>query len=519
MLISPEVSDLTNGLNQIRFKAAGLYGGELFEIGTMSDPTDASTYTTFKTIELTDTYDEYNVYFSAQYTDGNNYIVFKHGNDGTDNIYIDDFEYMPSPSCIAVSDILTSNITAHEVDLAWTEQGSASAWEYVVQAAGTGEPVAAGISVAITSASVSGLSGETDYEVYVRTDCTGGDFSTWVGPVNFTTLVACPQPSGLSAVVTMTSANVDWTEEGSATTWNIEWGEDGYTQGSGIGSASTIVKPYEITDLSDNTAYDFYVQSSCGGSDGDSNWTGPFSFTTLCSSQISYPFMEGFEDLVEPACWSEERTGTTYGWSSNSGGYVDNCARFDSYYNQSGNTSSMFTKTFDLTSLADPQLSFYFKNPTGGDFTVSISSDGGASYTVLETNLTGQADWVQKTYDLTSHISDNVIIEFKGTSNYGSGDAYVYLDNVEVTYTTLSIANTSIEGFNMYPNPVTNTLNLNAQEQIDAVSIYNMLGQEVLRNTPSATQVQLDMSTLSTGAYIVKVQAGNQLGSYNLIKQ
>lgn len=71
----------------------------------------------------------------------------------------------------------------------------------------------------------------------------------------------------------------------------------------------------------------------------------------------------------------------------------------------------------------------------------------------------------------------------------------------------------------MYPNPVENVLNLSALNAIDYVGVYNMLGQEVLQALPSKTQVEIDMSTLSTGSYIVKVQAGHQTASYNLIKQ
>lgn len=81
------------------------------------------------------------------------------------------------------------------------------------------------------------------------------------------------------------------------------------------------------------------------------------------------------------------------------------------------------------------------------------------------------------------------------------------------------IADAVIEGFNMYPNPVENTLYINATNKIDAISIYNLLGQEVLQNTPATIEVELDMSMLPTGTYVVKVQAGDQIGAYNLIKQ
>jgi len=84
---------------------------------------------------------------------------------------------------------------------------------------------------------------------------------------------------------------------------------------------------------------------------------------------------------------------------------------------------------------------------------------------------------------------------------------------------TSGIADAIVEGFKMYPNPVENTLHLSAVNTIDALSVYNMLGQEVLQSTPSTTEVALDMSSLPTGTYIVKVQAGEQIGSYSLIKE
>lgn len=80
---------------------------------------------------------------------------------------------------------------------------------------------------------------------------------------------------------------------------------------------------------------------------------------------------------------------------------------------------------------------------------------------------------------------------------------------------TAGIADSVINGFNMYPNPVNDVLNLKADVNIDTVSIYNMLGQKVL----TSSQTQIDMSALPTGSYIVKVQAGEQVASYNLVKR
>ena len=83
------------------------------------------------------------------------------------------------------------------------------------------------------------------------------------------------------------------------------------------------------------------------------------------------------------------------------------------------------------------KLSFWYKNPKGGDFSVYISNDGGATYTTeLTTGLTGATNWTEQVINIPSEFVNNVVIVFKGTSNYGSGDAYIYLDDVEVKEVT-----------------------------------------------------------------------------------
>ena len=72
----------------------------------------------------------------------------------------------------------------------------------------------------------------------------------------------------------------------------------------------------------------------------------------------------------------------------------------------------------DASALSSLELNFQYKNPTGGDFEILISNDGGQNYTSLESGLTGQADWAPKNYDLTSYISSTMLVKFKGTSNY-----------------------------------------------------------------------------------------------------
>ncbi len=88
---------------------------------------------------------------------------------------------------------------------------------------------------------------------------------------------SCPQPIDLNYnVLTSTSVELGWTENGVATIWNVEYGLSGFTQGTGTTINNTTDNPLEITGITTQALYEFYVQSDCGGE--VSSWSGPFEF-------------------------------------------------------------------------------------------------------------------------------------------------------------------------------------------------------------------------------------------------
>ena len=93
--------------------------------------------------------------------------------------------------------------------------------------------------------------------------------------------------------------------------------------------------------------------------------------------------------------------------------------------------------------------------------------------------------------------------------------------NIKVwTSSTLSIDDIEDQnGFTYFPNPVKNTLNLKAHNNIQNVSIYNMLGQEVVRTSPNSVNNEVDMSSLQAGAYIVRVTINDNTKTIRIIKQ
>ena len=55
--------------------------------------------------------------------------------------------------------------------------------------------------------------------------------------------------------------------------------------------------------------------------------------------------------------------------------------------------------------------------------------------------------------------------------------------------------------------------------EISSVRVMNLLGQEVITREVNATSTQIDMSQLSSGAYIVNVTVGDTIKTIKVVKQ
>ena len=91
-----------------------------------------------------------------------------------------------------------------------------------------------------------------------------------------------------------------------------------------------------------------------------------------------------------------------------------------------------------------------------------------------------------------------------------------------VNYLTGIVVNTINNSFLIYPNPATDKLtitNTSAQKQT-VVSIYSMQGQQMMSAIfANQNAMQLDVSILSKGIYIIKVQSENGITNKKLIIQ
>jgi hypothetical protein len=110
----------------------------------------------------------------------------------------------------------------------------------------------------------------------------------------------------------------------------------------------------------------------------------------------------------------------------------------------------------------------------------------------------------------------NDIVQFIITSDLG----IVYYDNLYLhKNTVLGNSDFAVSNVKFYPNPATNVLNIEASLNIERVSVYNVLGQEVIVNTPNSELVTIDVASLQSGIYVVKATIDGKVASSKLIKE
>jgi hypothetical protein len=107
----------------------------------------------------------------------------------------------------------------------------------------------------------------------------------------------CLPVTDLAANVSLTSADLSWTDPNGASSWNIELGIAGFAP-TQTPTETGVSNPYTASSLTAYTAYEYYVQADCV-TNGTSTWVGPFEFFTgYCASEPTIIDGTGFGNIV-----------------------------------------------------------------------------------------------------------------------------------------------------------------------------------------------------------------------------
>ena len=123
--------------------------------------------------------------------------------------------------------------------------------------------------------------------------------------------------------------------------------------------------------------------------------------------------------------------------------------------------------------------------------------------------------------NLSQFQGNNIRLRFRGyNADMDVLSFSWFIDNVKVVVTdTLDYVNETRLEANMYPNPVSNVLTINAEEDIQHISIYNILSVKVKEIIINNKEVVIDLSELESGMYLIEIQGKDEKNIKTFIKE
>ena len=158
------------------------------------------------------------------------------------------------------------------------------------------------------------------------------------------------------------------------------------------------------------------------------------------------------------------------------------------------------------------------------DIPVRLKLEGaGGEFIELDVNTTVTNEWETLTWDFSGQTAGvdwlTVVIFFEFVEGLpGDGTTYYY-DDIELADNPLSISDTILSTVVSFPNPVKTLWNVQAQETITDIVIYNLFGQKILSISPNMSDVSLNMSEMRTGVYLAHVHSDKGTKIIKILKE
>lgn len=171
---------------------------------------------------------------------------------------------------------------------------------------------------------------------------TGNNYYIGIDDITVEAISNCAAPSQLAASnMTTTTADLTWTAGNEETSWQIEYGVTGFTQGAGT-VVTANAPAYTLTGLTAGITYDVYVRAICGANEY-SDWTEAATFATA-----------GCEEADKCVFTLNMTDSDSDGWSGNYILVEVDGEYYDEFTVESGSTQSATIKicdnqTFTLT--------------------------------------------------------------------------------------------------------------------------------------------------------------------------
>lgn len=209
--------------------------------------------------------------------------------------------------------------------------------------------------------------------------------------------------------------------------------------------------------------------------------------------------MEG--DVVEP---------------SEIGNYLHYLIRFENTGNAAAENVVVKTEVdptqFDISTLrllsssqdvdvrvSDNTIEFIFEG-------INLNASGGHGNILLRMKT-------KQTLDTNDTVTKNAEIYFDYNFPIETNDA-------NTTFATLSVSDyENDKSVSLYPNPVKNTLNIEAKNVINSVSLYDVQGRLLQTKINSSKQIKIDLSSRANGIYFIKTITDAGINVEKIVKK
>ncbi|GAA4037530.1 hypothetical protein GCM10022409_23250 [Hymenobacter glaciei] len=315
------------------------------------------------------------------------------------------------------------------------------------------------------------------------------------------TYSACLPVSNLTATnVTSSGAQLSFTPPAGAptgTTYEIEYGLQGFVLGSGTKVTGLTAATYTLTGLTQSKDYCFYVRQNCGTANGSSSYAGPVCFTT------PLPVPANDDPCGAVALGSTVTTSNNVGASTSTqnGVTLPTCSGAqlpkDVWFTFTASAASM---PMTITGTAAGVVTVYSSpSCSAGPFTrVFCQAGPNNNQNVGPLTITGLT--VGTRY-------------YMAVSGYGSGDTQGSFTIGAIATGTKAQADT--DALLVYPNPSSTgqlTLRLSGQNGAGQATLLNALGQVVAtKNLNGTTEQTLSTRGMATGLYTLRVTVAGQV--------
>ena len=210
-------------------------------------------------------------------------------------------------------------------------------------------------------------------------------------------------------------------------------------------------------------------------------------------------------------------------------------------YNDNTNNTIELSQPIDLTIAITATVSYYARwniEDTWDYVQFEISKDNGATwepqcgnFTTSGTNIQPlgeplydgvQDDWVLEEINLSDYIGETIKARFRLVTDSAVTRDGFYFDDLSFSIIPAEQLNIDAElfvnAFQLFPNPVSNNLNIRTSVGAYTTSIYNVLGQKVSSSLSQTGNTSLDYSSFSKGIYFLRLETAENSAIFKIVK-